>query len=204
MDWSEIDDLLNSQIRKKTDLLTGYEQIEKLLSVNNLPIVEININGLLEKFKGWLVEVLEKEPIPIGIKSIYFGLSEVSFPDVDNGQSKTAVYIAGSSLLPSEDVDWACDPEYLPNRRYLLLDDFEKIDAIKIQNGLTGNYEVLVFNGILNLLVSQAMKELKSQFLTYKSKKFGLLNVIKEREKLNFGAGFDSGDTYLIGELKNE
>ena len=204
MDWYEINDLLNSQINENTDILSGYNQIKKVLSDNNLPIPEINTNRILTEFKNWLVEVLEKEPIPKEIKSIYFGLSELSFPDIDDGKSKTTVYIAGSKFSPDEDSDWNCDTEYLPRRRYLLLDDFEIIDNLKSENGLSGNYEVLVFNGLLNLLVANVINDLKSQFLTYKSKKFGLIETIKKRDKLSFGVGFDSGDTYLIKELRNE
>ena len=62
MDWNEINDLLNSQIKENTDILSGYNQIKKVLSDNNLPIPEINTNRILTEFKNWLVEVLEKEP----------------------------------------------------------------------------------------------------------------------------------------------
>jgi hypothetical protein len=201
MDWDEINNLLNSQIKENIDVISGYEQIIKYLSENNLPIVQIDINETLKEFKDWLVEVLEKEPIPNTIISIYFGLSELSFPDIDNGKSKTTIYISGSKLTPNEDVDWACDTEYFPSRRYLLLNDFDKIDNLKTVNKLSGDYEVLVYNGILNLLVSCVLKDLKSNFLTYKTKKFGFIEKTKESEKLNFGVGFDSGDTYLVGEL---
>ena len=204
MNWNEINDLLKSQIKENKDVSSGYEQIKKVLSDNNLPIAQIDTNGILKEFKDWLIEVIEKEPIPKEIKSIYFGLSELSFPDIDNGQSKTTIYIAGSKLSPDEDSDWNCDTEYLPKRRYLLLDDFEKIDNLKSESEISGDYEVLVFNGLLNLLVANAIKDLKTQFLTYKIKKFGLFESIKEREKLYFGVGFDSGDTYLIGQLKKE
>ncbi len=204
MDWNEINDLLNSQIKENKEVSSGYEQIKKVLSDNNLPIAQIDTNRILKEFQDWLKEVLEKEPIPKEIKSIYFGLSELSFPDIDDGLSKTTIYIAGSKFSPDEDSDWNCDTEYLPKRRYLLLDDFEKIDNLKSENELSGDYEVLVFNGLLNLLVAHAMKNLKSQFLTYKIKKFGLFESIKEREQLYFGVGFDSGDTYLIGQLKKE
>lgn len=204
MDWDEINDLLNSQIKENKDVSSGYEQIKKVLSDNNLPIAQINTNQILKEFKDWLIEVIEKEPIPKEIKSIYFGLSELSFPDIDDGQSKTTIYIAGSKSTPDEASDWNFDTEYLPKRRYLLLDDFEKIDNLKSESEISGDYEVLVFNGLLNLLVANTIKDLESQFLTYKIKKFGLFNSIKKREQLYFSAGFDSGDTYLIRHLKKE
>ncbi len=204
MDWKEINDLLNSQIKENTDVFYGYEQIKKFLSQNNLPIAQIDIKGILRDFQDWLIEILEKEPIPNNIKSIYFGIATMSFPEVDNGKEKTTVYIAGSKMTPTEDADWVCDTAYFPNRRYLLLDDFEKIDKLKSEKKLSGDYEVLVFNGLLNLLVLNSVNNLKYEFLTYQDKKLGIFKIEKRRVSLHFGAGFDSGDVYLFKELKNE
>ena len=104
MDWNEINDLLNSQIKENKEVSSGYEQIKKVLSDNNLPIAQIDTNRILKEFQDWLKEVLEKEPIPKEIKSIYFGLSELSFPDIDDGLSKTTIYIAGSKFSPDEEL----------------------------------------------------------------------------------------------------
>lgn len=205
MNWEEIDRILKEQIANKSDVRNGYNQIKQLLNENGLPIVDIDIDELEKEFDNWLVEVIEKEPIPKNIKSIYFGLATISFPGIDNGKEKTTAYIAGSKLTPAQDADWACDTEYFPNRRYLLLADFDKIDdTIKSNDKLNGNYEVLVFNGLLNLLVLNSIKELKDKLLSYQDKKLGLFKTEKIRDSLHFGAGFDSGDIYLLGELKNE
>ena len=67
-----------------------------------------------------------------------------------------------------------------------------------------GDYEVLFYNGLLNLLVLNSISDLKGRLLTYQDKKLGLFKTEKRRDSLHFGAGFDSGDVYLLGELKNE
>lgn len=202
MNWEEIDKILKEQIASKLDLQSGYNHIKHFLTDNGLPIVDINIDELKKEFDDWFIEVIDKEPIPKYIKSIYFGLSTMSFPEIDNGKEKTTVYIAGSKLTPSQDPDWACDTEYFPNRRYVLLDDFGKIDELINSNDkLSGDYEVLVFNGLLNLLVLNSIKKFKDKLLIYNDKKLRFFKAEKKREKLQFGAGFDSGDIYLLGEL---
>lgn len=205
MEWENIDRLLKEQIEKKTDIKTGYEQIKQVLIDNNLPVVDIDIEELKKEFDKWLSEVIAKEPIPQNIKSIYFGLATMTFPEIDLGKEKTTVYIAGSKITPEQDSDWACDTEYFPNRRYLLLRDFDKIDrTIKSNNNLRGDYEVMVFNGLLNLIVINSLLKFKERLLTYEDKKLGLFKTNKKRNTLYLGAGFDSGDVYLLGELRNE
>ncbi len=205
MDWELIDRKLKEQIANMSDIRNGYDQIKQVLTDNDLPTVDIDTDELKKEFHDWLAEVIEKEPIPKNIKSIYFGLASMSFPEIDNGKEKMITYISGSKLTPVQDVDWACDTEYFPNRRYLLLTDFEKIDnTIKSNNKLSGDYEVLVFNGLLNLLVLNSLNELKDKLMIYKDKKLGLFKTEKRRDSLNFGAGFDSGDVYFLKELKNE
>ena len=205
MDWEQIDKVLKEQIVNESDLQNGYEQIKKVLADNNLPTVDIDVDGLKKEFQEWLAEVIEKEPIPKNIKSIYFGLTTMSFPEIDNGKKKITAYIVGSKLTPSQNEDWACDTEYIPNRRYVLLADFEKIDnTIKSNDKLSGDYEVLTFNGLLNLLVLNSLNDFKERFLTYQYRKLGIFKTDRKRDDMHFGAGFDSGKVYLLRTLKNK
>lgn len=205
MEWEQVDKLLKDQIASQTDVKKGYEAINQFLTANKLPVAVLDIDGLQNEFKEWLREVVEKEPIPKYIHSIYFGLAKLSFPDIDDGAEKTTVYLAGSSMTPEQDpVDWACEPEYLPDRRYLVPDEFEKVDqVIESNDGLDGDYEVLVFNGLLNLVARSVVHELKDILLSYEDRKLGFLKTVKTRDSLFVGTGFDSGDTYVLGELRS-
>lgn len=202
MDWEQIHKILKEQIAKKLNIQSGFRQIEEMIVDNGLPAIDINLDELKKEFDEWLTEVIEKEPIPKNIKSIYFGLATMSFPNIENGKEKTTLYIAGSKSTPKEDIDWACDTEYFPNRRYVLLEDFGKVDTVIKNNKLNGDFEVLVFNGLLNLLIINYMTNCKDKLLTFQDKKLGLFKTVKTRDSLHFGSGFDSGDIYLIGELK--
>ncbi|MGJ8734016.1 MAG: hypothetical protein ACSHW4_12745 [Cellulophaga sp.] len=96
LNWKLIDALFEKQIEQSLDIQFGYNQIKKVLLRRNFPILNIDEHKLYLEFKDWLVEVLKREPIPKDIKSIYFGLADLSFPQFDNGKIKTTIYIAGS------------------------------------------------------------------------------------------------------------
>lgn len=117
-----------------------------------------------------MLEILKKDPIPKDIKSLYFGLATLSFPEIDVVE-QTTIYVTGSSLEPQDDSEWHLSSNYEPRRRYMLLDGFAQWDQFKKKGLLNGDAEVLIFNGLLNLLI------------------------------LHFGAGFDSGPTYEIGSI---
>ncbi|PHR97389.1 MAG: hypothetical protein COA80_07825 [Leeuwenhoekiella sp.] len=205
MNWEQIDTILKAQIANKSSIQDGYSQIKKVLTDNELLFVDIDIDKLKKEFDEWLVDVITKEPIPKNIKSLYFGLATLAFPDIDDGKEQTTVYLSGSRLTPKQDEDWACDTAYFPNRRYLLPTEFEKIDhVIKSNDNLGGDYEVFVFNGLLNLLVLDALTDFKDSLMTYLDKKLGFFKTTKKRDSMHFGAGFDSGELYVLGELKNE
>ncbi|PHQ28146.1 hypothetical protein [Leeuwenhoekiella nanhaiensis] len=205
MNWEQIDTILKAQIANKSSIQDGYSQIKKVLTDNELLFVDIDIDKLKKEFDKWLADVITKEPIPKNIKSLYFGLATLAFPEIDDGKEQTTVYLAGSRLTPKQGEDWACDTAYFPNRRYLLPTEFEKIDnVIKSNDNLGGDYEVFVFNGLLNLLVLDALTDFKDSLMNYQDKKLGFFKTSKKRDSMHFGAGFDSGELYLLGELKND
>lgn len=201
LNWKLIDALFEKQIEQSLNIQSGYNQIKKVLLRRNFPILNIDEQKLYLEFKDWLVEVLKREPIPKDIKSIYFGLANLSFPEFDDGKIKTTVYIAGSKNKPDEDLDWNSALEYLPKRRYLLLNNFEELDVFVEKYKLSTKYKVLVCNGLLNLLVLKVMQDLKDDLLTYKIRKYLFAESILTRDELYFGAGYDSGTTYILGML---
>jgi|GEM_PF-2004266 len=205
MNWEQVDNLLKEQITNNSDIHSGYIKIKQTLTDYGLPTIEINIDELKKEFNNWLSEVIKKESLPKNIKSVYFGITTMKFPKIDNGKEKTTVYISGSQLSPEQDVDWACDTEYFPCNRYILLTEFNKIDIIiKNNKNLDANYKVLLFNGLLNLLVINSLNDFKDRLLTYHDKKFGLFKTTKKRDSLSIGTGFDSGDLYLLNKIKNQ
>ena len=63
---------------------------------------------------------------------------------------------------------------------------------IKSSNSeLNGVLEVLIYNGILNLIILENIE-------TYKE------NIIKFSNDIYIGCGFDSGETYILGKLTEQ
>lgn len=198
MDFEQIDNLLKRQIKDKIDFKTGYNEINQLLKENSLPTFQIDIEKTKSHFTNWLLTTIDKSPIPQNIISLYFGLTTLS----DKETERTAIYLAGSTIAPEEDEEWACEIEYAPQNSYLFLSEFAKIDELKKENKeINGEYEVLAFVGMTNLLIQNALKDIAKELLTTRQKLFGLFNKTTQREKLYVGAGFDSGDIYLIDKI---
>jgi len=48
-----------------------------------------------------------------------------------------------------------------------------------------------------------SINKFTDKLLTYEKSKLKLFKAIQKRETLFIGAGFNSGDVYLLGEVKN-
>ena len=200
MEFEELNKIIKTQIQEKPNLKQGWSQ---LVGFSHFSSFNIDLEETQKEFEEWLLEVIQKEPIPSNISSLYFGLSQLSFPQIDNGKEKFTIYLAGSTLTPSQDEDWACETEYLPERRYLLLESFEEIEKqIKTLKNYQSEMEVLLFNGLLNLLIINSIQDFKDSILTYTKTKLGLFKSKQKREAMYIGSGFDSGDIYVVSSVK--
>ena len=187
MNWEQVDSLLKLHIQAKPKLENGLEDIRNLLSKDNnqLIIENINLSNLKSEFFQYLENAFKWNPIPNNIKSIYFGL----FTMDDNGKKVTTLYLSGSITTPFKDtLDWNVDPAYFP-KYYFVPNDFITINETYPK--LSGDQEVLVFNGIVNLLIINTIREFEKYLL-------------KKQNVIFLGAGFDSGDTYVLGQLTKE
>jgi len=187
MDWEEVDSLLKLHIQTKAKFESGLEDIRRLLNKdNNQMIVEnFNFSRLKSEFFQFVEKTLGENPIPNNIRSICIGLFTMS----DNGKEGTTLYLCGSITTPFEEtLDWNVDPAYFP-KYYFVPNDFEAIN--KSYPDMSGDQEVLVFNGIVNLLIINTIKEFEKYLL-------------KKQNTIYLGAGFDSGDTYILGQLTKE
>ncbi|MEM8886762.1 MAG: hypothetical protein AAGD28_02170 [Bacteroidota bacterium] len=202
MEWEEVDKLLKDQIEKRLNFKKGLQEINETLEQHKLPLISVDQEALENEFNSWLKELLEHEPLPAEIKSLYFGINHLSFPEIESGKMQTTIYLAGSPFLPHNNPDWAAASSFYPDRRYLILEAFANLgDRIRHEK-LSPDYEVLCLNGMLNLLLMNLLESFKDTLLEYEVKSWGLFSKRKERESLFVGAGSDSGDIYLLMELK--
>lgn len=185
MSWADVDSLLKSHIKTRPDIESGLADIRSMLAKDsNQHIVSgIDISRLKEEFRDFLRKTLKENPLPRDIKGLSFGL----FTMAEGGDDLTTLYLCGSTRIPPADDDWAVGPEYFP-RYYCVFIDFESINE---KYSMTGDQEVLVFNGITNLLIINIIGEFRS-------------DILRKRDVMYVGAGFDEGDTYIIGKLTKD
>lgn len=188
--FQQVTELFDRQIKIKPDLKTGSKELDDFLqSQFQLSFLDkIDIDRLDAEFKDKVRRVLTSNKVSNDIKSIYFGL--VTFVGDIKGSSLTTIHVAGSRSTPEEDDEWACDIHY-KNRTYINLVDFELLDSsLTGVSDDKGIIEVVIFNGLLNLLLINSVDVIKA--LTFNG---------SNRKSLWIGAGFDSGDCCLLGKL---
>ena len=141
------------------------------------------------EFKDKVKHALSSDKVSSDIRSIYFGL--LTFAGDSDDTSLTTVHVAGSKSTPEEDVEWACDIDY-KHQDYINLVDFVLIDSsLAGELDDKGIIEVVIFNGLLNLLVINSIDVIKA--LTFNG---------SERQSLWLGTGFDSGDCFVLAEVR--
>jgi hypothetical protein len=193
MDFKPIVELLDRQINDKPDLSAGSRELDNFLR-NHFQISfrdKIDLDRLDIEFKEKVRHALTTDTVSHAIRSIYFGL--LTFAGDSDDTSLTTIHVAGSKSTPGEDEEWACDVDY-KNRSYINLTDFALIDSnLKGELEDKGIIEVVVFNGLLNLLLINSVDLIKG--LTFHG------YSLTDRQSLWLGTGFDSGDCYVIGEV---
>jgi len=188
--FQQVTELFDRQIKFKPNLKTGSKELDDFLkSQFQLSFLDkIDIDRLDAEFKDEVRQALTSNKVSNDIKSIYFGL--VTFAGDIKGSSLTTIHVGGSRSTPKEDDEWACDIHY-KNRNYINLVDFELLDSsLTSVSDNKGMIEVVIFNGLLNLLLINSVDVIKT--LTFNG---------SNRKSLWLGAGFDSGDCCLLGEL---
>ena len=186
IEWELVDNLLKKQIKNKVSIQNGINEIKKLLNFDNKNLItESELEKLINEFNSFTKKVLKENHIPNDIKGLYFGI----FTSIDNNKEYITIYLSGSKTSPMEDSeDWNVEPIYFP-KMYMIPSYFEKIKSSNTE--LNGELEVLIYNGILNLIILENIE-------TYKE------NIIKSSNEIYIGCGFDSGDTYILGKLTEQ
>ena len=107
---------------------------------------QLDIESEQTDIVAWLQQIITSNPIPKSIVAIWIGILKFS----DDNRQIPAIYFAGADNYDKEDIDWACDPIYLPDNRYAQPGVLQQIDDIARTD--EENYEF--FDWILPLAYS--------------------------------------------------
>ena len=193
--WDVIEPILVNQIKRKPSFISGFHEIKNVLATQSFAELFENVDeGRLQaEFSDWVNEIFAKR-FPKEVKSLYFGLFSMVYPDNDSDDEITTVYFCGSTSTPQDDDDWACwtDNTYLAENKYLVLTDFMILDRnINKNTDIDGDLDVLIFHSLLNLLVINSLEMFQN-----------LLN--STHKSVYLGSGYDGGDILVMGRLTKE
>lgn len=88
-------------------------------------VLALDIEGDLERLKGWLESMFVAEPPPASVTGLWFGL----FSPIREGRASTDLHLSGSPYDP-EDADWASRVAWAPSAseaRSQVLDEISQI-----------------------------------------------------------------------------
>lgn len=136
----------------------------------------------------WLHHLVTSSPLPEKVVSLWVGILKFA----DDDKEIPTIYLAGADSYNEENMNWACDPIYLPEDSYAQPPLLQQIDEIAKTD--KENYEFL--DWILPL--AYCTLTLDEIIRTKLNKKLFLIN----KEKLFMATGHDSGDYLNISIIE--
>jgi hypothetical protein len=137
---------------------------------------------------AWLRQLLTDNPVPKTIVAIWIGILKFA----DNNKEIPTIYFSGADIYDKDDIDWACDPAYLPEKRYAQPGVLQQIDDIVRAD--EENYEF--FDWILPL--AYCAFTFDEIFRTKVDRNL----ILKSKNEIYVSVGHDSGDYIELTSLK--
>ncbi len=179
--WDYLTELLRSKLKAQDAWMKFIDRHEKDLKRNYwADLRNLNINEEQAEIVEWIEKVVVDEPIPKTIVAIWVGIFKLASDD----KEIPTIYFVGADTYDKEDIDWASDPTYLPDNRYVQPGILQQIDnAIRPDKE---NYEFLDWI----LPVAYCAFTFEEIIRTKLNKKL----FLKNKSKVFAAVGHDSGD----------
>jgi hypothetical protein len=183
-------DFLRNLLRSRGDVAAGMNTLLNYCRTADFSAATPDLYRLpyeeeSQGFTKWVAAVLKEEPPPDSIAALYFGLF---YPLLKEKGVTPCLYASGSlDFSPDENQpDWACSPEYFPERRYAPSSVLAAVDSLCSKDQIAGQLLTL---GFLGLTVGGGMHFLPRDL------------TLGRREWRGLAIGYDSGDLYLLPTL---
>lgn len=127
--WEWFESILQSKLSAKeawSTLIDYHEKIAPQVNWNTLKNIDVESEQI--QIKDWFEQLVISNPIPEKTVALWIGLFKVEY---ENTEIPT-IYVVGADTFNNDDIEWACDPTYVPENRYAqptLLKELD--DAIK-------------------------------------------------------------------------
>ncbi len=136
----------------------------------------------------WLQHIVTTSPLPESVIALWVGILKFG----DNDKEIPAIYLAGADNYDKDDIDWACDPIYIPKNGYAQPQLLQQIDDIAKTD--EDNYEFLDWILPLAYCALTLDEVIRSKL----NKKLFLTS----KDKLFVVTGHDSGDYLDISSIE--
>jgi len=187
--WDNLTTILASRITAAdawNKFIDFHEQVVPKSYWNLLRQLDIEAEQM--EIVAWLQQLVNDNPIPKGIVAFWIGL--VKFADDD--KEIPTIYIAGADVYDKDDIDWACEPTYLPEHRYVQPEGLQQIDYVVSTD--KENYEfcdwilpiaycAFIFDEIIRTKLDKKL-------------------FLKNKNKIFVSIGYDSGDYIALTPIK--
>ncbi|SEO81601.1 hypothetical protein SAMN05192574_113136 [Mucilaginibacter gossypiicola] len=133
----------------------------------------------------WMERLVTQSPLPENVSAIWIGIIKILNED-DNGTEKEAyaIYLTGSENYAPDDAEWAVEPVYDPQHKYVIPDILNLVDDL-----LKSDQENYAFTDWILPLAYTSLAI--SDIINFRLKKE---NFLKYRQSLFVSVGFDDGD----------
>ena len=149
---------------------------------------QLDIEAEQAEIVNWLQQLVNLSPIPDSIVAFWIGILKFA----DNDKEISTIYFSGADTYDKDDIDWACDPTYFPENRYVQPELLQQIDNIARTD--EENYEF--FDWILPL--AYCAFTFDEIFRT----KIDKQTFLKSTKEIFVAVGHDSGDYVDLTPLK--
>jgi len=149
---------------------------------------QIDLESEQEDIADWIHQIVRSEPIPKNILAFWIGILKLVD---DTNKEVSTIYFAGADNYDKDDIDWACDPSYLPENRYAQPPILQQIDNIAQKD--KENYQFLDWI----LPVAYCAFTFDEIVRTKLDKNL----FLKHRKKIFVAVGHDSGDYIDISAI---
>ncbi|MBX3045015.1 MAG: hypothetical protein KIT33_09305 [Candidatus Kapabacteria bacterium] len=194
------DDFILKLIKQQPDIDRGKKMIfdaigEIIPGYNFGSLKGLDFDRTLIEFENWLVQTITSDPLPISVKSIWFGLGDVSNKeDAATGiGGEIQITLKGSKFLPSsKPKDWFKKDLWDATGKQSEIKAFKTIsNSLKNYPNDAQDIQSLVLVALAVVLLINGFDIIKHEFLVY-------------QPSLAIGCGYETGIHYVVGNLTEE
>jgi len=189
--WAALTSILESRLTAKESWSRLIDFHEQSVSKEYWQLLrDLDIDAEQKDFVSWFGLLVRENPLPETVMALWIGILKFA----GEGKEIPTIYLAGSEYFDKEDIDWVCEPAYLPVNKYAQPEVLSQIDAIaKTDEDNYGFIDWIFPLAYCAFMIDEIMR-------TKLDKGSFLGSVVK----LHVAVGHDGGDFIVLSDVARE